>query len=236
MERALQLWIKGADEERHALHHRVQRREDRHFDGGRVAVAAQTDERADHGRDERLEGVGRRLFDEVSEAQGALLALLGRRGVAGEPLFDAFGFSIPFTTAAVVIAQAYVALPFFVMSVEGALLSRDRDVEEAVSAFGADPATVFRKVTLPAVFPGIGAGAVLAAARALGEFGATVTFAGSIPGETQTLPVAIYASLQRAEGETSAVRLAVISVAVAVGAILAAEACNRRLHKARQTS
>ena len=77
MERALQLWIKGADEERHALHHRVQRREDRHFDGGRVAVAAQTDERADHGRDERLEGVGRRLFDEVSEAQGALLALLG---------------------------------------------------------------------------------------------------------------------------------------------------------------
>lgn len=77
LERALQLWIERAHEERHALHHRVQRREDRHFDGGRVAVAAQTDERADHGRDERLERVGRRLFDEVGEAQGALLALLG---------------------------------------------------------------------------------------------------------------------------------------------------------------
>lgn len=77
LERALQLWVKGADEERHALHHRVQGREDRHFDGGRVAVAAQADERADHGRDEGLEGVGRRLFDEVGETQGALLALLG---------------------------------------------------------------------------------------------------------------------------------------------------------------
>ena len=150
----------------------------------------------------------------------ALLALLGRRGVAGEPLFDAFGFSIPFTTAAVVIAQGYVALPFFVMSVEGALLSRDRDVEEAVSAFGADPATVFRKVTLPAVFPGIGAGAVLAAARALGEFGATVTFAGNLQGVTRTMPSEIYLALQTDPDRANILSIFLIVVSLAVLIVL----------------
>ena len=118
----------------------------------------------------------------------ALLLLLGRRGLLGEHL----PFSIPFTTAAVVIAQAFVAMPFLVLAVEGALKASDPRFEQAAATLGASRFTVFRRITVPLVAPGIAAGALLCFTRSLGEFGATITFAGSFPGVTQTLPVATY--------------------------------------------
>ena len=126
----------------------------------------------------------------------ALLAALGRRGLVGELLDDWFGVRLPFTTPAVVIAQVFVAMPFFVLTVESALRGTDRTVEDAARTLGASPAYVMRRVTLPAVRPAIVAGLVLTWARALGEFGATVTFAGNFPGTTRTLPVATYLALE----------------------------------------
>lgn len=126
----------------------------------------------------------------------ALLAALGRRGLVGELLDDWFGLRLPFTTPAVVIAQVFVAMPFFVLTVESALRGTDRTVEDAARTLGASPAYVMRRVTLPAVRPAIVAGLVLTWARALGEFGATVTFAGNFPGTTRTLPVATYLALE----------------------------------------
>jgi molybdate transport system permease protein len=122
----------------------------------------------------------------------ALFSMFGRSGLLGRPLYELTGFALPFTPYAVVLAQTYVALPFLVLSVEGALRASDRRFEEAAATLGARPITVFRRVTLPLVGPGIAAGAVLAWARALGEFGATILFAGSLQGKTQTLPLAIY--------------------------------------------
>ena len=149
----------------------------------------------------------------------ALLMLFGRRGVLGEPLAALTGLTIPFTTTAVVLAEAYVALPFLVLSVEGALRTIDRRYEEAAATLGADRWTVFRRVTLPLLLPGIASGTVLAWARALGEFGATVTFAGSFPGVTRTMPIAVYVALET--NPDAAVALAVVLLAVSV-AILAA--------------
>ena len=165
-----------------------------------------------------------------------LLLTFGRRGWVGQWLDQWFGVVFAFRWTGAALAAAVMATPLVVRPIRLSFEAVDRGLEQAAATLGAPPWQVFARITLPLAAPGIVAGAFLGFARAFGEFGATVTFAGSIPGETQTLPVAIYASLQRAEGETSAVRLAVISVAVAVGAILAAEACNRRLHKARQTS
>ncbi len=119
----------------------------------------------------------------------ALLLLLGRRGLVGGPLEALTGITIPFTTPAVVIAETFVAMPFLVLAVEGALRGADRRFEDAAATLGASRWTVLRRVTLPLVAPGIGAGAVLCFARALGEFGATLTFAGSFPGVTQTVPL-----------------------------------------------
>jgi len=126
----------------------------------------------------------------------ALLAALGRRGMIGASLNDWFGIRLPFTTPAVVIAQVFVAMPFLVLTVESALHSTDRTVEDAARTLGASPWTVIRRVTLPAVRPAILSGLVLTWARALGEFGATVTFAGNFPGTTRTLPVATYLALE----------------------------------------
>jgi len=127
----------------------------------------------------------------------ALFLVLGRRGIIGSWLYDAFGVTIPFTTTAVVLAETFVALPFLVISVEGALRAADARFEDAAATLGADRWTTFRRVTLPLVAPGIAAGAVLCWARALGEFGATITFAGNFPGTTQTMPLAVYLALQR---------------------------------------
>lgn len=148
----------------------------------------------------------------------ALLLLLGRRGLIGRFLADA-GLGIPYTTGAVVIAQVFVAMPFLVFAVEGALRSTDRRVELAAATLGASRWTTFRLVTLPLVAPGVAAGAILCFTRALGEFGATITFAGSLPGVTRTLPIASYLALQT--DPDSAIALALVLLVVSVVVLLA---------------
>jgi len=145
----------------------------------------------------------------------ALLLLLGRTGVLGRYL-AVIGITIPFTTGAVVIAQTFVAMPFLVFAVEGALRATDRRVELAAASLGASPLQVFRTVTVPLVAPGIAAGAVLCFARALGEFGATITFAGSYPGVTRTLPIASYLASQNDLNQSIALALVLLVVSVAV--------------------
>ena len=146
----------------------------------------------------------------------ALLMLLGRRGLIGSTLEDWFGVTVPFTTGAVVLAQVFVSLPFLVFAVEGALRSADRRTELAAATLGASRWQVFRHVTLPLVAPGVAAGAVLCFTRALGEFGATITFAGSLPGVTRTLPIASYLAMQSDPDEAVALALLLLAVSVAV--------------------
>jgi len=126
----------------------------------------------------------------------ALLLVFGRRGILGSWLYATFGVTLPFTTTGVVVAEAFVAMPFLVIAVEGALRGADTRYEEAAATLGAGRWTTFTHVTLPLVAPGIAAGAVLCWARALGEFGATITFAGNFPGRTQTMPLAVYLALE----------------------------------------
>ena len=144
----------------------------------------------------------------------ALLLLLGRQGLLGRHLDAWFGISLPFTTTAVVVAEAFVALPFLVLAVEGALRSADPRYEEVAGTLGASRLTVFRRVTLPLVAPGVAAGAVLCFARALGEFGATITFAGSFPGVTRTVPVQVYLALE--EDPPAAVVLSLVLLGVSL--------------------
>ena len=146
----------------------------------------------------------------------ALLLLLGRRGLLGQYLDAWFGVTLPFTTPAVVIAEAFVAMPFLVIAVEGALRGVDRRYEDAAATLGASRWLIFRRVTLPLIAPGISAGAVLCFARALGEFGATITFAGSFPGVTRTMPIEVYLALE-SDPETAVVlSLVLLAVSVAV--------------------
>lgn len=144
----------------------------------------------------------------------ALLVAYGRNGLVGRYLYDWTGFQIPFTTVAVIFAQTFVAMPFLVVTVEGALRSADAGLEEAAATLGSRPFATFRRVTLPLVAPSLAAGSVLCWARALGEFGATITFAGSLQGRTRTLPLEIY--LQRETDPDAAVALALVLVVVAV--------------------
>lgn len=143
----------------------------------------------------------------------ALLYTFGRQGLLGETL-DVLGLQVAFSTAAVVIAQTFVALPFLVVSLEGALRTAGHRYEVVAASLGARPSTVFRRVTLPLVLPGLVSGAVLSFARALGEFGATITFAGSLQGTTRTLPLEIY--LRRETDADAAVALSLVLVVVAV--------------------
>ncbi|WP_305093188.1 ABC transporter permease [Prescottella sp. R16] len=143
----------------------------------------------------------------------ALLYTFGRHGLIGRHL-EAAGIQIAFSTTAVVLAQTFVALPFLVISLEGALRTAGRRYEAVAATLGARPTTVLRRVTLPLVLPGVISGAVLAFARALGEFGATLTFAGSLQGVTRTLPLEIY--LQREIDPDAAVALSLVLVVVAV--------------------
>jgi molybdate transport system permease protein len=149
----------------------------------------------------------------------ALLLVFGRRGVVGSYLDSWFGITLPFTTAGVVVAEAFVAMPFLIIAVEGALRGADPRFEEAAATLGASRWTAFRRVTLPAVAPGIAAGAVLCWARALGEFGATITFAGNYPGTTQTMPLAVYLALEQDPESATVLSLVllVVSVAILVG-------------------
>jgi molybdate transport system permease protein len=146
----------------------------------------------------------------------ALLLALGRQGLVGRWLNAWFGVSLPFTTAGVVVAEAFVAMPFLVISVEGALRAADRRYEDAAATLGASRWTAFRRVTLPLVAPGIGAGAVLCWARALGEFGATITFAGNFPGRTQTMPLAVYLALETDPQGAVVLSLVLFAVSVVV--------------------
>ncbi|GLW23773.1 molybdate ABC transporter permease subunit [Microbispora triticiradicis] len=150
----------------------------------------------------------------------ALLLVLGRRGLAGRWLYDAFGVSLPFTTTGVVLAEAFVAMPFLVIAVEGALRAADQRYEEAAATLGASRWTVFRRVTLPMIAPGVMAGAVLCWARALGEFGATITFAGNFPGRTQTMPLAVYLALETDPDAAIVLSLVLLAVSVIVLAAL----------------
>jgi molybdate transport system permease protein len=148
----------------------------------------------------------------------ALFTVLGRSGLLGRPLYELTGLALPFTPYAVVLAQTFVALPFLVLAVEGALRAADRRYEEAAATLGARPLTVFRRVTLPLVGPGVAAGAVLAWARALGEFGATITFAGNFPGRTRTMPLEVYLALET--DPDAALLLSVLLLAVSVGVLV----------------
>ncbi|MCO6006434.1 molybdate ABC transporter permease subunit [Actinoallomurus purpureus] len=146
----------------------------------------------------------------------ALLLALGRNGLAGRWLDRWFGVTLPFTTAGVVLAEAFVALPFLVISVEGAVRAADLRYEDAAATLGASRWTTFRRVTLPLIAPGVGAGAVLCWARALGEFGATITFAGNFPGRTQTMPLAVYLALENDPQAAIVLSLVLLAVSVVV--------------------
>ena len=149
----------------------------------------------------------------------ALLFALGRRGLVGQWLDRWFGLTLPFTLAGAIVAATFVALPFYVIAVEGALRTARReldDLEGVASTLGAPPLTVLRRITLPRLLPAMGAGLALAWARALGEFGATITFAGNLPGRTQTLPLATFLALQSEPERALALSLVMLVVALAV--------------------
>jgi len=146
----------------------------------------------------------------------ALLLAYGRRGVVGSWLLTAFGVSLPFTTVGVIVAEAFVAMPFLIVSVEGSLRGLDPRYDQVAATMGASRWFTFRHVTLPMLAPGIAAGAVLCWARALGEFGATITFAGSYPGTTQTMPLQVYLALQDDPDAAIALSLVLLVVSVAI--------------------
>lgn len=149
----------------------------------------------------------------------ALLLLLGRRGALGMPL-DLIGISIPFTTAAVVIAQSFVAAPFFVRSARLGFAAVDHDLEDAARADGASEWQLFTRITIPLAAPALAAGLVMSWARALGEFGATIMFAGNVEGKTQTLPLVVYSEFQAGNLDGS-VAAAVLLVLAASGVLVA---------------
>jgi molybdate transport system permease protein len=149
----------------------------------------------------------------------ALRAAFGRSGLLGEPLLDATGFAFPYTTWGVVLAHVFVAMPFLVISLEGALRSAGSGYDAAAATLGASRWTAFRRVTVPLALPGIAAALVLAWARALGEFGATITFNGNYPGTTQTMPTLIY--VERQSGTDAALALSLVMLLVSVGVLVA---------------
>ncbi|MCU1351322.1 MAG: modB [Acidimicrobiales bacterium] len=146
----------------------------------------------------------------------ALLAAFSRHGLLGRYLDDWFGIQLTFTTPGVVLAETFVALPFFVITTEAGLRSMDQRFEDVASTLGAGRWMTFRRVTLPLIGPSLAAGTVLAWARALGEFGATVTFAGNISGRTQTLPLAVYLALEDNPALGTALSLVLLTVSLVV--------------------
>ena len=146
----------------------------------------------------------------------ALLLAFGRKGLVGRYLDQWFGLTIPFSPLAVVMAQTFVAMPFLVITVEGALRTAHRGFEEAAVTLGTSRLGTFRRVTLPLTAPSVAAGAVLCWARALGEFGATITFAGSFPGRTQTMPIEVYYTLENDPDAAIALGLVLLAVSVVV--------------------
>lgn len=149
----------------------------------------------------------------------ALLLAAGRNGLIGRFLFDWFGVRLPFTTAGAVIAETFVSMPFLVLSMEGAFASSDLRLEEAASTLGASRWTVLTSVTLPALRPSLIAAGVLCWARALGEFGATITFAGNFPGTTQTVPLSVYQAFET--NPPAAIMLSLVLVAISLVILVA---------------
>lgn len=157
-----------------------------------------------------------------------LLILFGRNGWIGKPLNDWFGICFVFTWMGAVLASAIVALPLAVRSVRLAISLVDRRLEEAAQTLGYHPLRTFFKITLPLAFPGILGGILLAFSRSLGEFGATITFAGNVEGVTQTLPLAIYSSLQLPGEEAAAMRLVACSLALCFASLMVSEGLTRK--------
>lgn len=160
-----------------------------------------------------------------------LLILFGRNGAIGAFLADRLGIVLAFHWTGAALAAAIMSFPLMVRAIRLAIEAIDERLEEAAGTLGTGRVATFMRITLPLAFPGILAGAVLGFARAIGEFGATVTFVASIPGETRTLPSAIYNLLQVPGGESGAIRLAVIAIIVAAGALIASELLAKRVRR-----
>ena len=160
-----------------------------------------------------------------------LLVLLGRRGAIGGWLHDSFGITVAFSWQGAAVAAAVMAFPLMVRAIRLSIEAIDQRLEQAARTLGAGPVDVFFSVTLPLTGSGIVAGAILAFARALGEFGATITFVSAIPGETTTLPVALYGLAQVPGQEGSALRLVILSVAIAFAAMFVSEVIARRVRR-----
>lgn len=160
-----------------------------------------------------------------------LLVLFGRRGPIGAFLHDTFGITFAFSWTGAALASGIMAFPLMVRAIRLAIEAVDPKLEAAAGTLGANRLVTFCVVTLPLVLPGIIAGAVLAFAKAMGEFGATITFVSNIPGETQTIPSAIYAFLQVPGGGSEAFRLVIVSVVVAMGAVVVSEVMARRVQR-----
>lgn len=158
-----------------------------------------------------------------------LLVILGRNGVVGGLLYDWFGVTLIFNWKGAAVTAAVMAFPLMVRAIRLSLEAVDVRLETAARTLGAKPRRVFLTITLPLITPGILAGVVLAFARSLGEFGATITFVSNIPGQTRTLPLALYSVMQSPGGEDAAVRLVLISIGLALAAIFASEIIARRL-------
>ncbi|MBT3789110.1 MAG: molybdate ABC transporter permease subunit [Alphaproteobacteria bacterium] len=158
-----------------------------------------------------------------------LLLVLGRQGVVGGWLYDVFGVTLVFSWQGAAVAAAVMAFPLMVRAIRLSLDSVDQKIEAAAQTLGASPLRVFLTITLPLIAPGILTGTVLAFARALGEFGATITFVSNIAGETRTLPIALYTLLQAPGSEDAALRIVGISIALALLALLASELLARRV-------
>lgn len=159
-----------------------------------------------------------------------LLLCFGRNGIIGHWLYTQFGISLAFNWKGAVLASMVMALPLIVRSVRLSVTAIDKGLENAARTLGASPLWVFFSITLPLAAPGILVGAVLGFSRSLGEFGATITFVGNIEGETRTLPLAIYTATQVPGGDGPAARLVIISVALALLALITSEMINRKLH------
>jgi molybdate transport system permease protein len=158
-----------------------------------------------------------------------LLITFGRRGTVGQFLDQWFGIVLSFRWTGAAVAAAVMAFPLMVRAIRLAIEAVDPRLEAAASTLGASRPWVFVTVTLPLILPGIVAGSILAFAKAIGEFGATITFVSNIPGETQTIPSAIYAFLQVPGGQEAAQRLVVVAVVIAMAALLLSELVGRRV-------
>jgi len=158
-----------------------------------------------------------------------LLVMLGRTGPLGGWLHEVFGITIAFTWKGAAIAAAVMAFPLMVRAIRLSIEGVDRSLEAAARTLGASPLRVFATITLPLIAPGILTGVILAFARSLGEFGATITFVSNIPGETRTLPLAVFSMVQSPSGEDAAFRLVVISVVLAMAALMGSELFARHL-------